>query len=62
MNKSYTLWNIPSESWEGIPDNLVVTKELEKKIKETMSEKVSEEELKPFRTQVDQETLAKIIC
>ncbi len=62
MNKTFTLWNIPSDSWEGVPKDLEVSVELEKKIKITMSEKVTDEELKPYQTSVDQETLAIIIC
>ncbi len=61
MDKKYTLWNIPSNSWNGVPEGLTVTEELEQKIKEAMSKPASDEELRPYKTPIDQEQMAIIV-
>jgi len=61
MDQKYTLWNMPSEFWNGVPKNLEVSEEIELKIKAAMVKSVSEEELRPYKTPVDQEQMARII-
>ncbi len=61
MDQKYTLWNMPSNSWDGVPKDLKVTDELEKKVKAAMAEPASDDDLRPYQTPVDQEQMAKII-
>ena len=61
MDQKYTLWNMPSESWNGVPKNLTVTGELEQKVKDAMSKPVSDDVVRPYRTPIDQEQMAKIV-
>ena len=61
MDKKYTLWNKPSESWTGMPKGLKVTEDLENKIKKTMRTPAPVESIRPYNTPIDQEQMAKII-
>jgi len=61
MDQKYTLWNIPSKSWSGVPKDLKVTEDLEQKIKVTMTAPAPDEELRAYQTPIDQEQMAKII-
>lgn len=61
MDQKHTLWNMPSESWNGVPKNLKVTEEVALKVKVAMEKSVPEEELLPYKTPVDQERMARII-
>ena len=61
MKEKFTLWNITSESWNGVPQGLEVSEELKIRIKIAMSEKLSEDELRPYQTPVDQEQMARLV-
>ena len=61
MEKKYTLWNKPSESWTGMPKDLKVTEDLENKIKEAMTTPISADAIRPYKTPIDQDQMAKII-
>ena len=61
MSQKFTLWNMPGESWNGVPQNLSVSEDLERKIKEAMTTPASKEDLRPYETPIDQEQMAKII-
>ena len=61
MTQKYTLWNIPSESWAGVPEGLEVSADLAKAVDKVFSEPVDEDEVSPYRTPVDQDQMAKII-
>jgi len=61
MDHKYTLWNMPGGSWEGVPKDLKITDEVEQKIKDAMATPAPEEELRPYKTPINKDQIAKII-
>lgn len=61
MSQKFTMWNIQCDSWEGIPDDLEVSADMEKQVQEALTQLADEKETIAYKTPVDQEQLARII-
>ncbi len=58
---AYTLWTMPSNLWQGIPQDLEISEQMARKIQAALKEPVSEGEVRAYKTPVDPEKLSKII-
>ncbi len=61
MTQKFTMWNIPCDSWQGIPEDLEVPADLNQQIQEALTQPADEQETRAYKTPIDPEQLAKII-